>query len=290
MNFSFVSFLTPKKVNLKGLWLGSQKPENLYIFLHGLSGSIFSRSELMMSLANSKEAVLTFNNRGSGTINYFKKDNAKKEALLAGVAHEVFTDCLDDIDGAINYAREKKVKSIILIGHSTGCQKISYYLSKKNQPLVKGAILLAPISDYSNVNLLSSEDKKKYSQALKQSNNLIKFGKPHTLLSGDFIPKIIDAQRFVSLYTPDSVEEIFNYTAGGKSKTLSRIKVPILAFLAGSDEYGDRPAEDIAAWLELNSKKDRLLQTKIIPGADHGFSGWGLEIKRVIKNWVKRIK
>ena len=38
-----------------------------------------------------------------------------------------FTDCLLDIEGAINYAKEKGYKDIILEGHSYGCNKVIYY-------------------------------------------------------------------------------------------------------------------------------------------------------------------
>ncbi|MBN2884859.1 alpha/beta fold hydrolase [Patescibacteria group bacterium] len=290
MNFSFVSFSTPKKVNLKGLWLGSQRPDNLFIFLHGLNDSIFSRAELMTVLATGKDAVLTFNNRGSGTINYFKTDKKNKERLLAGVAHEVFTDCLDDIDGAINHALTYKPKRIFLIGHSTGCQKSIYYLSKRAQSKLKGAILLAPISDYASINLLAPAGKKKYQKALKEAQALVKAGKPHALLKNDFIPREIDAQRFISLYTADSKEEIFNYESGKKSKDLLRVKQPILAFLAEYDEYADRSAEDIATWLDSHNKTGKHLKTVIITEADHGFTDQENKVKQQIKTWLKKIK
>ncbi|MCF7860574.1 alpha/beta fold hydrolase [Patescibacteria group bacterium] len=290
MNFSFVSFLTPKKVNLKGLWLGRQKPENLFIFLHGLNGSVFSRSELMTTLATGEDAVLTFINRGSGTINYFKTAKKNKERLLAGVAHEVFTDCLDDIDGALDYALAHKPKNIFLIGHSTGCQKSIYYLSKRAKSKLKGAILLAPISDYASVNLLGAIGKRKYRQALKEAQVLVKAGKSHTLLTSDFMPREIDAQRFISLYTADSKEEIFNYSSGKKSKDLLRVKQPILAFLAGYDEYADRSAEDITTWLESHNKPANSLETIIIPEADHGFTNHEQIVKKEIRLWLKKIK
>jgi len=290
MSISLISFLSPKKIQFNGVWLGSQRPDNLYIFVHGLNGSIFSRSEITTALASGRDAVLAFNNRGSGTINYFKTAKRTKERLLAGVAHEVFADCLDDIKGALDYALSHKPKNIFLIGHSTGCQKIIYYLSKRAKSTVKGAILLAPISDYASINLLNTSDKKKYQKALKEAQTLVKAGKPHALLQSDFIPRPIDAQRFLSLYTEDSKEEIFNYSSGKQSKDLLRVKQPILAFLAAADEYGDRPAQEIAVWLNSHNKTERQLKTIIIPEADHGFSGYEKKIKKEIKAWLKKIK
>jgi dienelactone hydrolase len=110
------------------------------------------------------------------------------------------------------------------------------------------------------------------------------------LLSTSSWPSRLDAQRFISLYTPDSIEEIFNYSSGKKSKTLAKVKVPILAFLAEFDEYAGRPAQDIADWLQQQLNDKREIVTHIIPETDHGFSEKEQMMKKIIKAWLKKIK
>lgn len=289
MNNILVSFLTPKKVELKGVWLGAARPHNLYILVHGLGGSLFSRAALSMALGKGKDAVLTFNNRGSGTINYFwTRKKGKTGSLLGGVAHEVFTDCLDDLDGVLAYARQRGARNIFLLGHSTGCQKSIYYLAKRPRSVVKGVILLAPISDYSDV--AAKLEQPEYRRALAAAERLKRMGRPHALLPAGLWPTPLDAQRFLSLYTAKSQEEIFTYASGRKPLTLQAVKKPLFTILAEADEFGDRPALEIAAWFEKILGKSRHNQIKIIAGAIHSFVDCENKLAPMIRAWVKTLK
>lgn len=289
MSISLFSFLTPKKLKLNGVWLGTSKPKTLYIFLHGLGGSVFSRAPLNTLLASGQEAVLAFNNRGSGTINYLKQGGGGKQKYFpAGVAHEVFADCLDDIDGALAYARSRGVKRIFLLGHSTGCQKSIYYLAKRPKTIVKGAILLAPISDYADV--LRKSNKAVYSRALAWAKRLKAKGKPHELLPANVWPAPLDAQRFLSLYTAESIEEIFTYASNKKPVTLKRVKKPILSILADEDEFADRPAIEIKAWFDEQLKPGKNNFSAIIKGVVHSFEGGEKEVVTLIRRWSRVIK
>src|SRR5580693_8208026 len=145
-----VRITTPKKYVLNGLWYGPRRPQKLIIFIHGLTGSTFSMQGLTKTIADTKTAVLIFNNRGFEQVAEVKrKKGAKTEYLRAGAAHEIFTDSADDIQGAIDLAKRMRIKNIYLAGHSTGCQKAYYWASKnKKKKTVKGIFLLGPLSDY----------------------------------------------------------------------------------------------------------------------------------------------
>jgi len=289
MSISLFSFPIAKKMKLNGVWLGTLKPETLYIFIHGLGGSIFSRHHLISLLASGKNAVLAFNNRGFGTINYLKQGEGKnKKYFPAGAAHEVFSDCVDDIDGAVAYARSQGVRRIFLLGHSTGCQKSVYYLAKRPRVRVKGAILLAPISDYSNV--LRPQNRERYLRALAFAKRLKESGRPHDLLPSTLWPAPLDAQRFLSLYTAESVEEIFTYASGKKPKTLRAVKRPILSILAEFDEFADRPARDIKTWFDGQLKTGKYNKSALIKGIGHGFEGEERKVASLIRRWSQTIK
>ncbi|MDD3285068.1 MAG: alpha/beta fold hydrolase [Patescibacteria group bacterium] len=277
-------------MKLNGVWLGTAKPETLYIFIHGLGGSVFSRSPLTTRLASGREAVLAFNNRGSGTINYLKQGRGKsKKYFPAGVAHEVFSECLDDIDGAVAYARAQGVKRIFLLGHSTGCQKSIYYLAKRPKTAVRGAVLLAPISDYADV--LKPEMKQKYGRALAIAKRLKARGRFHDLLPASVWPAPLDAQRFLSLYTLESAEEIFTYASGKEPRTLLAVKKPILSLLAEDDEFADRPALEIKMWFDKKlAAGNKRNQSAVIKGVSHGFEGGEKEAAALIRLWAKSVK
>ena len=282
-----IGFETPRRVFLQGLQLGADKPSRVYIFIHGLGGSIFSRIDLLSRLADKSSAVITFNNRGSGLINGFKRRRGNKYqyAGLGGLAHEVFSDCVDDISGAVDYALNLGVRDVFLIGHSTGCQKSVYYLAKKKNSPVKGAVLLAPVSDYAA--LQKEVEPVVYRRALKEAKKLVAAGRSHALLPAEAWRHPIDAQRFLSLYTPESREEIFGYASRRRPDLLKKVQSPLYIFLAEEDEYHDRPTQEIAAWFK-DALFGRSAGLAVINDVGHDFSPAEGKISRMIKSWSKR--
>jgi alpha-beta hydrolase superfamily lysophospholipase len=284
-----INIVTPNRYKLNGLWFGPAKPKRAIIFVHGLASSAF-QTALAEAFVDKETAVITFNNRGHDKITkVYRLDNTKKgsHSVRAGQAHEVFTECADDIQGAVNFVRRAGVRDIFLAGHSTGSQKSVYYASRKgNQKHIKGLILLAPLSDYSVARNIFAADKLKKAVTFAQA--LVSKGKKHELLPLEIMPSLMDAQRFLSLYTPNSAEEIFSYAQPKKNPSAYKaIELPTLVFLARDDEYGDRPAEDIGAWMAKHTRSKHFAM-HIISGATHGFKGREKIIAAGIRKWIPR--
>lgn len=276
-----VEIETPKRVRLNGLWFGTKKPKRVIVWVHGLGGSAFSRKEIVALLAKGDTAVLVFNNRGHDLVSRFTRG---KKSVTAGAANEVFAECVDDIDGAVSFARAQGAKKICLAGHSTGCQKSVYWAAKKRGKGVGGLILLAPIADYAG---MSAEEKGMQPRAAGAARALVAAGKPHELLPPELWPSPIDAQRFLSLYTSDSVEQsIFSYFDPAKTPRILRsVRVPLLVLLAEKDEYADHPAEKIAAWFEQCARSH--VRTDVIPAVAHNFKGAEEKVAHAILRWIR---
>ncbi|MDO8668332.1 MAG: alpha/beta fold hydrolase [bacterium] len=267
-----IRFSTPKKFQLDGLWFFTPKSRQAIIFIHGLGGAMFWPN-LVYKLADRRTSVLAFNNRGHDKISGARRldKKGKMHRILAGSAHEIFTDCVDDIQGAVNFCRQKGFKKIILVGHSTGCQKSIYYLAKAKQPeQIAKVILLCPISDYADAIKFNQPAVKR---AEKIARGLVRDGKKHRLLPPQVWPDLHDAQRFLSLFTPESKEEIFCYaTPSRRPATLQKTAVPMLLIFAEKDEHLDRPLIEIIKWFEENLI-NKNVSIKTIRGANHNFSG-----------------
>jgi acetyl esterase/lipase len=257
--------------------------------IHGLGGNLLSMNTLTERLVSDSCCVLHFSNRGHDIISRVKKiDNRKKSgktSFYGGAAHEVFTDCVDDIQGAIEFARSNGAKKIFLIGHSTGCQKITYFLSKKSSlSYITGVILISPLSDFAgSINKMGIAT---YEQLLKLSITYIQMGTPHTLLPDTLSPEPIDAQRFLSLYTPMSEEEIFSYVDSSRPSLFSKIHYPLLVLFGEHDEFADRPIGDIVSWFDTHHNSIQY-QSTIIKGADHGLTDKEKEAIAKITAWEK---
>ncbi len=284
-----VQIETPDKYLLNGFWFGPEKSRRVFIFVHGLSASLFSRISLLSCLAQNNVSVLTFNNRGYDIVAKIKKADQRRSrkysSVIIGAAFEKFTDCVFDIQGAVNFAQKKGAKEIILIGHSTGSQKSAYFLSKRGkQKQVKAVVLLSPVSDYASSLKENGEQKLKKIEAY--ATKLVKKGKSDELLPISIWPDLNSAQRFLSLNTPDSEEEIFCYVSPDKKpKTLKKIRIPTLVVLAEKDEYRDRPIKQIAKWFTKNLRRKNT-EVKVIKGADHSFTYTEKEVADLIISWL----
>ena len=238
------------------------------------------------ALVDKDTAVITFNNRGFEQISEVKRVRGKKrEWIRAGAAHERFADSPDDVQGAINYVRRTGVKQIHLAGHSTGAQKSIYWAYKhRGGRIVKSIILFGPLSDYAGYLAGTSASKRR--KAVAHALSLVRRGKQHELMPPQLREWFAcDAQRFLSLYTPDSAEEIFTYAQPGKNpRALKAARVPILVLLSGADEHTDRPTHEIAAWFRSHAKATDAVE--IIPDASHSFTGAERRVARRIRSFI----
>lgn len=281
-----LEIVTPKKFILNGLWFGPLKPKRAIIWVHGLSSSAFSKLSIVGQLVDEETAVMTFNNRGHDTVTRISRVNPRKkevyDRVLAGGAHEIFTDCVDDIQGAIDFAKKQGVKEVFLAGHSTGCQKSVYYATRKgNATKIAGVILLAPISDYASAVHFDKKERK-LSKGERNARSLLAKKKGSSIVPGWWL----DAQRFISLYTSESAEEIFTYIDPKKIPTTYRaLVVPTLVLFAEKDEYSDRPAGELATWFAEQSRAPRF-KACIITKVDHGFKGAESSVANMIRQWI----
>lgn len=280
-----VEITTPKKYLLRGLWFGPKKSKRVVVWVHGLGSSMFSKLEIATRLADSKTVVLVFNNRGHDKVAHLPHASGEfGKSLRGGSAHERFTDCVDDIQGAINFAKRNGGKEIYLAGHSTGCQKSVYWAYKKGRG-VKGLVLLGPVSDYDAMSL--STPKKKLARLLEEARVQIHKGRGHDLLPLKlwYWPWVADAQRFESLYAGKGPEELFTYWDDSKKAVaLEKIRLPILALLAEHEEFTRILQRAIATWFKKHTRKGTV---KVIPKVGHSFRGGERAVVSAIRAWMK---
>lgn len=285
--FSF-AVQTPKGYVLKGLWFGPKNPAQVIIFVHGLGSTVFSNHDLITPLTNATTAVLVFNNRGHDFVTSVRRIDKRKRkgyvSIFAGAAHEIFTDCADDIEGLVRFVQQQGVKHIVLAGHSTGSQKVVYYATRSGkQKNIEKIILLSPVSDYAG--LFRQQKKAIIPKALAKAKELVVAGKPHELLPSELVLIPCDAQRYLSLYTPDSIEEIFSFSQPKKVPgLLHRIHIPTLVILAQHDEYWDRPVRRVATWFDQHLKAPH--QIEIIPQAEHAYPGKEKEVVALMEKFI----
>jgi pimeloyl-ACP methyl ester carboxylesterase len=280
-----VNFETKDHIVLRGfLARPKKKSDKALIHLHGLEGT-FYRSHyadvLGGRLVDNGFNYLSIEQRGSYTVVGFRRKTKQISYVNGGGGFEKFEDCAYDIDGAIRFLRSIGITKIFLEGHSTGCQKVTYYQYRRKDKYVKGIILCAPSDDY---NIQKTKLGKEFDAAVKSAKALYEKDE-RAQMPGKYMRRIFGAGRFLSLSDLKNVESrLFNYKSA-KLSEFSQIRQPILAIFGEKDENLIRPALHYMKVLErdTNSKK---FDYRIIKGADHGFDGKENQLSKVIVDWL----
>lgn len=252
--------------------------DTLIIHIHGMGGNFYGGkiNKLFLNEISEKFDVLTINTRGHGVVSRIR---GKKKRLMSGTSHEKFKDTLKDIEGAIRFAKKLGYKKIILSGHSTGCQKITYFQSKKQKRIVKGIILLSPCDDYG-----LKKKEKHYKKYFSLAKRMIKSGKANEILK---IPKnTFSAKRWLSIADPTKTEaKIFNYE--GNLNYFRKVKEPIFVSFGTKDYFGK--GYNAKKTLKVLKEKtgSRILEAVIINGADHMYKGKEDELKEKIEEFLE---
>lgn len=254
---------------LDGFWVtGAKRSDTLLLFVHGMGGNFYrsvSKKEMMAQAPLAGIDVLSFNNRGHE----------------GDVAAEVFEDSIHDLDAAVAFGLERGYRKIVLLGHSTGCQKITYYQARRRHPRVAALVLAAIGDDYA---IARHDLGRRYDLQVARARALVKAGKGETVMKAKGCLNFT-ARRFLSVADPVQPEaEIFNLE--GPLRTFRRITCPILAVLPEKEEYACIPVPELAARLRAASRA-KTFDTILIPEADHGFKGRESETTGVILDWLK---
>ncbi|NLB66272.1 MAG: alpha/beta fold hydrolase [Lentisphaerae bacterium] len=259
----------PEPRRLDGFYRRGPRPNApLLVFVHGM-GSNFYRSALKKAFLSAAPqlgmAVLSFNNRGAES----------------GTEDEIFGTSLFDLDALATYARRRGHRKLVLVGHSTGCQKIVYWQSKRAHPAVYGLVLLAPGDDYA---IVRRDLGRRFDQKVAWAQRQVAAGRPEAQVTGLY--GRFQAERFLSLANPRATEaNLFRYD--GALTHYRRVRCPVLAVFGDQEEFAVIPPERMLAILRKKSRAAEFTDL-LIPGADHGFHGQEEELAAFTCRWARR--
>jgi len=282
--------ITKDGIPLEGLlFKPKRKKRAAAVWLGGLTSRFSKNPERTHALAQvfTKHGIAfaNFDHRGAGIINAIKiqKGNRKKY-ILAGTSFEKFEHSIFDIEAILNFFRKRGYKKIFLLGHSTGANKVAYYILKRGSQGISGAALLGPLSD---IPIFKSQLGKKYRLALNTARKMINNNKRKELLPFSVVNKAFwGAERFWSLAREKSNEDMFPYyDPKRKFRWTKNVRVPILVVIGENEQYADRPVKEI-----MNSFKTQIsgrwFTGAVIKGADHSFTGKEKVLASKIIGWI----
>lgn len=298
--FYLVETVTRDKLIHQGIYYKPKKPgkpasvktsagKRALLWVHGLTDKFYGDRALIDALVyeceNHEFGFASFNNRGHDMVVSGQKIDRRKPTghshVTIGSSNEVFRECVYDIEAGITFLAKQGFAEVVVIGHSTGANKICYYAATQTNSHLSGVILASPLSD----RLDPSLNKEKLAKDLAHMEDFVRQGKSHDLLTGyDFFP--LTPKRFLSLYTPNSLEDQFDYGDPRPRMTyFSRIKQPLLVVLSGKDEYADRSAKKIQVVFD-SYQHSANYKSVIVSKALHSYSDKETEVAKIAVDWA----
>lgn len=286
-----VTFHASDGIELQGFFVKSKKrTRKAVIHISGLTGNFHRGAAVKRMLPfylDKGYDFLLINTRGSGVISrlYQVKDKKVKRKTI-GTAFEKFEESERDLKGAIEFLKSRRYRKIILQGHSTGCQKATYYMYKTRDRRVAAIVLLAPADDYNVVD--KKELGKRWMPTVRYAKEKVKKG-PNELMPKKLVKnKIISVQRFLSVNDLSRVEaRIFNYESGN-FKEFRSMTLPVLAVFGTKEQHKTKP---VSVYLKQLSKATRSKKfTAIeIEGGDHDFKPHEKEAAQKVVDWLDKV-
>ena len=245
----------------------ARKNAPMLIYVHGM-GSNFYRSALKKAFMEAAPALglgfLSFNNRGAER----------------GTENERFHTCLHDLDAATAFARRQGYRKLVLVGHSTGCQKIAYWQARRMPSAVAGLVLLAPADDYA---VTRRDLGRRFEKKVAWAHKMVACGRGDAPVTGLY--ERFTAQRFLSLADLHATEaNVFRYA--GALTHFRRVKCPVLAVFGEQEEFAAIPPQEMLAILRRKTKS-RDFDDWLLPGANHSFKGCEAELALAVCHWAR---
>jgi acetyl esterase/lipase len=269
-----------------GVWLDGivveprRRRGTALVWVHGL-GSVFASGQaLIRELSTRLNAAgigyFKFNTRGHDVV-------ARQGRTLGGAAFEPFGKSVEDIRTVITFAARRGFRRVVLAGHSTGANKALYYAARARDRRLAGLMLLGPVSD------VAGEIKRVGARELRR-----RVAVAERLARRDaraLVPRawgFHGARRYVSLYKPGQVEDVFPYyRPHARWTALRSVRLPVAAILGARDEFLDRPAPAVIDAFRRHAVHARSFTGVTVPGAGHGFAGRERALAEIIVRWAR---
>jgi len=235
---------------------------------------------------------IAFNNRGAGYMTKF--DTVQGQSYMGGMAYEVIRDFVYDLSGVIKWAAQSGYESAVLVGHSTGANKIVYGLSSRATyalPVV-GAVLLSGGDD---VALQRSRYAADTLEQIIQISKDKQRSSPRRLVPPEYFPgdHPISWRSLYELLNENGDYDMFPFKRAPYAKgqvimpfrQLKSIQQPVL-LAYGSEDFGT--IIPVRQALGLVTGYVPSLDTYELMGADHNFTGFEKNIVQYIVAWIMK--
>lgn len=304
IKFELVSIETSDHLTLPALWHHSNK-QRAVVFLHGCgSSSVFYKDLKMNIMAEEFSQVgysfFAFNNRGAHYIKKFSylDDQGEKQDSFQGTSVEVIKETIYDLDTVIDWLLKKGITEMVLLGESTGANKICVYDHyRPNNPVLAYALVGGGDDTGLWYQMLGEE---KYYHTLKEAQKQIQAGNGLQLWSTELNHQLMTWRALEDVLNPEGDYNCFPYLEYfnsdinlSKNKDLfsyfKGLAKPTLVLYGAEDIFTSKPPREAVKILKKIHPQPELLTCQVVPEAEHSFKGHESLEAQAVSDWLKKL-
>lgn len=250
---------------------GALKPTAV-VWVHGLTGRFYGPMIVRVGreLAANGYQFVTGNNRGHdfGTVLWTRAGKAR----FAGGGWERFDESPRDVGAWVEFAMGLGARRVVLIGHSLGALKATYYLAERDDPRVVGLVLASPAVRAGRLR----------PDLIEQSERMVGEGRGQDLLPWGISP--VSGSLSAQTYLNRRQTNLDLFGLDTPEPSVGRVRCPIYAFLGTRERWVGTEADlDLIRRHATGSPR---VDTRMFEDADHRYSGMEAEVAKAIAIWL----
>jgi dienelactone hydrolase len=273
---NLISTVAEDGVELDGMLIEppDRRPGPVAIWIHGFGANFYFPPYRRMAreLAARGVASIVANTRGHDLGTMLQPRNA--DAYWGGALWERLDESPRDLAGWVDRALGAGFLGAVLIGHSLGAVKVTHYVAERQDARVLGLALTSPP-------LQPSWDTRAHPEACIAAEKLLADGRPEALFAGPW--GTVSAQT----YRAFDVVGFDQFGRHSKTPNLALVRCPVFAAVGTKDEYVCKP-DDLAIIRRRASAAPRI-ETHVIDGADHFFTGREPDLADRLGRWINAL-
>lgn len=281
-NSRLVSYFTSDGLKMKGYLATAEQGLATIIHIHGSCGN-FYENEFLPYMAKNYTAnginFLTVNNRGHDCMaEAYRNGNL----VYIGGYHEIIEECVLDISGVVEFAKQIGSKKIILQGHSLGCLKVLIYLTQAEE--IYDFILLSPSDSYQlQSDYVFPETLDNQVARIKES---FKDNMDVLLPDKEFGIK----EKDLCYYIPTTPRNFLSLFDSPKTRLLAYRMAPdyfinsnAIVYYGGSDRLQTETLDTVKTFFKNQTRESSILYRE---GGDHHFHGYEEDVTLQLASWA----
>ncbi|MCF2624561.1 DUF1749 domain-containing protein [Fusobacterium perfoetens] len=280
---------TKDGLNLLGCYWEGNGKDTCVVFTHGMFDNLLENTfahVLGEKLSNNGYGFIFGHNRGYGVINnIIKRDPRTKKTSekIIGSTFENFGEAIYDVELWLDEARKLGYSKIILAGHSFGCLKNLYYVSKKGFAGIHGFIF---VSAPDSAGLIARSGQ--YEKMFLEADKNIGSGRAKRILIKKILGVFPISSRTMINLRKGSIADVFPLVENPEDfGVFQKINKPILMVVGEKDSVIVNSIEEDFKILKERALKCPDFTGKVIPDGTHRYIKTEKELSETITEWVK---